>query len=81
MSSGSAAFTAAQPNAQLKSDFVVFPYQLERPVLLETLKNMTRQPWLDEAVERLEYQAPLAGCFLEQFRGCAIDSGIFSIAV
>ena len=42
---------------QLKSDFVVFPYQLERPVLLETFKNMTRQPWLDEAVERLEYQA------------------------
>lgn len=41
---------------ELKSDFVVFPYQLERPVLLETFKNMTRQPWLDEAVERLEYQ-------------------------
>lgn len=36
---------------------MVFPYQLERPVLLETFQNMTRQPWLNEAVEKLEYQA------------------------
>ena len=60
--------------AQLKSDFVVFPYQLERPVLLETFKNMTRQTWLDEAVERLEYQARQPAGFPEKFRGCAIDA-------
>eukprot|EP00438_Fugacium_kawagutii_P028802 Skav222858 [mRNA] locus=scaffold2201:9184:12922:- [translate_table: standard] len=44
---------------EVQSDFVVFPYQLERPALLETFQNMTRQPWLNEAVEKLEYQAGL----------------------
>lgn len=41
---------------EVLSDYVVFPYQLDRPLLIETFKNMTKQPWVNEAVEKVEYQ-------------------------
>ncbi|CAE7474451.1 PKD2 [Symbiodinium natans] len=41
---------------ELKTDYIVFPYQLEQSLLLEQFETLVRMPWLDEAVRMLEYQ-------------------------